>query len=164
MKKLRKNYSVAPKKTVELIDWRIEKQKENSDFIGPSVCGDQYTKESWPYLTLWIYCWSFWSTLGIFSHVIPMLNGFSILITQSWDFALSDITQSDWLRASWAINQELKFCKIQNLEREVKYHDNFNNSPFILFSEKSSDKTTKRKQNVVFWEPFYPNMNKNDFW
>ena len=46
MKKSRKNDSITPKKNVELTNQWREGQTDNSGFIGPSVCGVQYAKET----------------------------------------------------------------------------------------------------------------------
>ena len=40
-----------PTKNVELTNWSSKRWADNNDFIGPSVFGVQYAKESWPYLS-----------------------------------------------------------------------------------------------------------------
>ena len=102
MKKSQKKQSRAPKKNVELTDQRSERWIDNSDFIGPSLYRDQYTRETWPYLIFWIYCWSFWSNLVIFSH-----DQAQSIMTYWWDVRFLRIVQSDKSRASGVY---LKFC------------------------------------------------------
>ena len=78
-KKIRTSDSTAPKKNVKLIEGRSEGQLNNSDIIRHSVCRDQYTKETWPYLIFLIHSWQFWNTLVIFIYAEPSRTNFLLL-------------------------------------------------------------------------------------
>ena len=91
-----------------------------------------------------------WKYFGHFQTCQTKPNQFATLTTHLWGIGLSGIMQSDRTKASWKVTQELEFCQTWKLRCEVKCH---NSSASRQFSRKSK----------ALWDPFSPNMSKNEF-